>query len=231
MRSLCACAALVLAGCAAGPKEGYTFLFDGETLDGWQRHEKMPGGEWAVVDGAIAGKEGGDASGGFLATARSYKNFIIELDVSMDWPFDSGVFLRVGPDGKSHQVTLDYRPGGEIGGIYVPWGPGFVCHALPAYVCGDTPDSIALMPLGACEWASGSQVCIGTSAAFTPNPMTNSAPAANKGSASTRPAAARISSRFTVPVNASTSAMPSSTSTDPTALCTRYFTPASSDAG
>ncbi|HAK94030.1 MAG TPA: hypothetical protein DCM87_03220 [Planctomycetes bacterium] len=150
MRSLCACAALVLAGCAAGPKEGYTFLFDGETLDGWQRHEKMPGGEWAVVDGAIAGKEGADASGGFLATTRTYKNFIIELDVCMDWPFDSGVFLRVGPDGKSHQVTLDYRPGGEIGGIYVPWGPGFVCHALPAYVCGDTPDSIEAFPEG--EW-------------------------------------------------------------------------------
>jgi hypothetical protein len=34
----------------------------------------------------------------------------------------------VGPDGKSHQVTLDYRSGGEIGGIYCPWTRGFVTH-------------------------------------------------------------------------------------------------------
>ncbi len=142
MRSLCVCAAFVLAGCAAGPKAGYTFLFDGKSLAGWRPHEKLPGGEWTVAGGAIVGKEGADAGGGFLATTRSYKNFILELEVNMDWPFDSGVFLRVGPDGKSHQVTLDYRPGGEIGAIYIPWGPGFVCHARPPYVCGATPASI-----------------------------------------------------------------------------------------
>ncbi len=30
------------------------------------------------------------------------------------------------------------------------------------------PDNMALMPLGACEWASGSQVCSGTMATLTP---------------------------------------------------------------
>ena len=146
MRSLCAWALIALAGCAAGPKEGYSLLFDGTTLDGWQRHEKMPGGEWAVADGAIAGREGSDASGGFLATTKSYKNFVVELDVMMEWPFDSGVFLRVGKDGKSHQVTLDYRPGGEIGAIYVPWGQGFVCHAPPAFICGEDPAELETFP-------------------------------------------------------------------------------------
>ncbi len=143
MRSLYACALMAFLGCATGPKEGYTYIFDGKSLDGWQPHEKMPGGDWKVADGEIVGKEGADASGGFLATRKSYRDFVIELDVMMEWPFDSGVFLRVGKDGKSHQVTLDYRPGGEIGAIYVPWGPGFVCHAPAAYTCTEDPAALA----------------------------------------------------------------------------------------
>jgi hypothetical protein len=150
MRILCACTLATLVGCATAPKEGYTFLFDGKSLDGWQKHEKMPGGEWAAASGAIVGREGADASGGFLATTRSYKDFVIELDVMMDWPFDSGVFLRVGKDGKSHQVTLDYRPGGEIGAIYVPWGQGFVSHAPAKYICGEDPAAFEAFPEG--EW-------------------------------------------------------------------------------
>ena len=92
-----------------------------------------------------------------------------------------------------------------------------------------TPDSIALMPLGACEWASGSQVCSGTSAAFTPKPIRNSAPAASSGSGS----GPRRRRRHLLQVqraglrehqrDADQHEAPS-----PTADCTRYFTPASS---
>ena len=100
-----------------------------------------------------------------------------------------------------------------------------------------TPDSIALMPLGACECASGSQVCIGTNAAFTPKPIRNSAPATHKpvGALPALPCDCatnvRIWSRPSAPVCANTSAIPSSTRMEPAALCTRYFTPASNDAG
>ena len=93
-----------------------------------------------------------------------------------------------------------------------------------------TPDSMALIPLGAWEWASGSQVCMGTMAIFTPNPITNSAPAASIAGEPTC-VAIRILSRFSVPVWARTRAIPSRTSTEPSALCTRYFMPASSEAG
>jgi hypothetical protein len=67
--------------------------------------------------------------GGFLTTYRTFRDFDLEFETKIDWPFDSGVFLRVGPKGKSHQITLDYRPGGEIAGIYLPWVRGFVHHA------------------------------------------------------------------------------------------------------
>jgi len=109
-------------------------LFDGQTLTGWKRHDALPGhgvaGKWFVEDGAIVGMQDPPGQGGFLTTFRTFKDFEFECETQVDWPFDSGVFLRVGPQGKSHQVTLDYRDGGDIGGIYCPWTQGFV-HRCP----------------------------------------------------------------------------------------------------
>ncbi len=115
------------------PKEdGFVSLFNGKDLTGWKRHEGLPGhglaGKWTVEDGAIVGVQDPPGEGGFLSTLKKFQDFELRLETKIDWPFDSGVFLRVGPDGKSHQVTLDYRPGGEIGGIYLPWTQGFVHH-------------------------------------------------------------------------------------------------------
>jgi len=88
---------------------------------------------------------------------------------------------------------------------------------------------MALIPLGAWAWASGSQVCMGATATLTPKPITNSAPAARV--PGVRVACAAISASVSVPAWASTRATPNSTNTEPTALCTRYLTPASSEAG
>lgn len=114
------------------PPEGCVALFNGKDLTGWKRHDNLPGhglaGKWMVEDGAIVGLQDPPGQGGFLTTLKKYRDFELLLDVKVDWPFDTGVFLRTGPDGKSHQVTLDYRPGGEIGGIYLPWTQGFVHH-------------------------------------------------------------------------------------------------------
>ncbi|MHC4620658.1 MAG: 3-keto-disaccharide hydrolase [Planctomycetota bacterium] len=130
-------AASTLAGCAPNsglnkPPKGFQSLFNGRDLAGWKRHDNLPGhglaGNWFVKDGAIVGIQDPPGKGGFLTTGRKFRDFELLLETKIDWPFDSGVFLRVGPDGKSHQVTLDYRPGGEIGGIYCPWARGFVHH-------------------------------------------------------------------------------------------------------
>jgi hypothetical protein len=90
--------------------------------------EEKPMGRWFVEDGAIVGVQDPPGQGGFLTTEKRFRDFELMLETRIDWPFDSGVFLRVGPDGKSHQVTLDYREGGEIGGIYCPWTRGYVHH-------------------------------------------------------------------------------------------------------
>ena len=84
------------------------------------------GGKWKVIDDAITGDQDPPGEGGFLITDEIYSDFILKLETKIDWPVDSGIFLRVGEDGKSHQVTLDHRPEGDIGGIYLPWTQGFV---------------------------------------------------------------------------------------------------------
>ncbi|MHC4124529.1 MAG: family 16 glycoside hydrolase, partial [Planctomycetota bacterium] len=111
---------------------GFISLFNGKDLTGWERHKNLPGhgvaGKWFVEDGAIVGVQDPPGKGGFLTTRRKYRDLELILETKIDWPFDSGVFLRTGPAGKSHQVTLDYRDGGEIGKIYMPWGKGSVHH-------------------------------------------------------------------------------------------------------
>ena len=116
------------------PPDGFTSLFNGINLNGWEMHAGLPGdnnqpkGKWFVEDGAIVGIQDPPGGGGFLTTTETFRDFELTMETKIDWPFDSGVFLRVGPDGKSHQVTLDYRESGEIGGIYCPWTRGFVHH-------------------------------------------------------------------------------------------------------
>lgn len=114
----------------APSEEGFVSIFDGKTLDGWWPHTGVPtfhvGGKWEVVDGVIVGQQFPPDKGGFLATKKKYDNFIIRFEVNMDYPSDSGVFLRMGEDGKSHQVTLDNRPDGQFGKIYLPWTQSMV---------------------------------------------------------------------------------------------------------
>ena len=102
-------------------------LFDGKSLDGWVTKGGRYDGNaaWTVEDGAITGRVGAKGEGGLIYTAQPYSCFEFECDVRMDWPFDSGIFLRMAPEGRGAQVTLDHRSDGEIGAIY---SDGFLAH-------------------------------------------------------------------------------------------------------
>jgi len=63
--------------------------------------------------------------GGLLWHEGPFTDFVLKLSVQLTYPMDTGVFLRVGPDGRSHQMTLDYRPGSDVGAIFIP----FIGHA------------------------------------------------------------------------------------------------------
>lgn len=95
-------------------------LFDGKTLDGWVTKGGRYDGNasWTVEDGCITGRVNEKGEGGLLYTAKPYTSFDLELDVKMDFPFDSGIFVRMAPEGRGAQVTLDWRADGEVGAIY-----------------------------------------------------------------------------------------------------------------
>jgi hypothetical protein len=106
---------------------GFVELFDGKTLQGWvTRGGRYDGNaRWSVEDGCIVGRQGAGGEGGLLYTEKRYTSFELRLEVRLDHPFDSGVFLRMAPEGKGAQVTLDWREDGEIGAIY---SDGFLAH-------------------------------------------------------------------------------------------------------
>jgi len=100
IRAVTAGAALLAAGLAAmgltpsavgqsGP--GWTQLFDGKSLDGW---EQVGEANWRVDDGAIVADKG---KGGHLVTKNSYKNHQIYAEFWVDEPANSGIFVRCNP--------------------------------------------------------------------------------------------------------------------------------------
>jgi len=111
---------------------GWITLFDGHTLDGWVTTGGRYDGNaaWTIEDGAITGRQNPAREGGLLYTTTPYTDFELTLDVRLDEPFDSGVFLRMTPRAPGHdlkgaQVTLDLCPDGELGAIYAD---GFLQH-------------------------------------------------------------------------------------------------------
>lgn len=124
----------VVVAAATGLEEGFVSLFNGEDLAGWSHQSKTPpphvGCTFFVKDGLLVGDQGPDHCGGFLMTDGEYEDFVLRFQIQMDYPTDSGVFIRMNEEGRSQQITLDNRPKGQFGSIYVPWAQGRV-HACP----------------------------------------------------------------------------------------------------
>jgi hypothetical protein len=101
--------------------EGFTPLFNGKDLTGWHisrtnHHGTTP--DYHVTHGVIIGSQNPLGRGGILLTDKTYKNVEVYLEIKPDWGCDSGLFLRSTEAGEAYQVTLDYLPGGGMGGIY-----------------------------------------------------------------------------------------------------------------
>ena len=108
--------ALVLIGFAAfsysqqaSGQTGWVTLFDGKTLDNWN---KIGDANWRIEDGAVVADKGN----GFLVSKNSYGNFQLRAEFWVDDDANSGIFIRcVDPDkvtgSSAYEVNIwDRRP-------------------------------------------------------------------------------------------------------------------------
>jgi hypothetical protein len=87
--ALCA-ASLVHSAETAAPQ--LASIFNGKDISGWK-----PNGDasiWTVENGVLTGRNNSKREGGTISTEKSYKNFVLELDVKYMPPADSGITMR-----------------------------------------------------------------------------------------------------------------------------------------
>lgn len=104
-------------------EEGWVQLFNGKNLKGW----KQLNGEakYYVDNGEIVGETVAGTPNSFLATKKDYGDFILELDIWLGSPANSGIQIRSESskdynNGRVHgyQVEVDPSSRAWTGGIY-----------------------------------------------------------------------------------------------------------------
>jgi len=123
---LLAAAILVLTGytgsATAAQSDGWTSLFDGQTLEGWT----SVGGQatYDVIDGVIVGTAVPKGPNTFLISDAAYDDFILELDVKIEGRLNSGVIFRGAQDPERDGRVMGYQAEADAterrfsGGIY-----------------------------------------------------------------------------------------------------------------
>ena len=109
----------------------YQSIYNEKDLTGW----KIYGTEkWYVQDGLLISESGPDAEYGYLATDKSYKNFVLEVEFKQEADGNSGVFIRSTIEGTKitgWQAEVA-PPGMHTGGIYESYGRGWLIQPDPA---------------------------------------------------------------------------------------------------
>ena len=96
-------------------------LFDGKTLAGWTQHNGTA--TYRVQDGAIVGKTNDGSPNSFLCTDKLYGDFILEFEVKVDRPLNSGVQIRSqckggAPDGRVNGPQIEISNDKMAGYVY-----------------------------------------------------------------------------------------------------------------
>jgi len=117
--SLAVAALAILQPGPALAQDGWTTLFNGSTLNGWNL---VGNANWELVGGAVQA----DSGSGFLVTPESYGDFELTLQYWVDEPANSGIFIRCADpqtvnDRNSYEVNIydtradqTYRTGGIV---------------------------------------------------------------------------------------------------------------------
>lgn len=137
------------------PPAGFSKLFDGKSLEGWEVKSEQPAdGQWIVEDGLLKAMP----AAGWLSTKKMYRNFTLMLQWRVPENGNSGVFLLV-PDLKKGEQphekgievqVLDDR-GPEYAGKLKDWQ--YAGSIYGAVAAKDSPYK------GAGEWNSFEITC------------------------------------------------------------------------
>lgn len=132
--NLVACTLLVACTVSCNNKsaksDGWQYLFDGKTLNGWKvlnQDWTNPGSkpDFYIQDSMIVCNTVMNNEGGYLVTDRSFDNFIIEFDVKTDTSLNSGLQCRSRVWEKD--TTTTYLAGDAAGTKEVTkWPAGYV---------------------------------------------------------------------------------------------------------
>jgi hypothetical protein len=107
----------------AQDQDGWIYLFNGKDLNGWiQRNGNA---EYKIQNQEIIGVSVADEPNSFLCTRDSYGDFILELEVNVDPPLNSGIQFRSlsnesYQNGRVHGYQCEIDPSNRAwsGGIY-----------------------------------------------------------------------------------------------------------------
>lgn len=124
---------LMSVGSVNGDDTQWTPLFDGQSLNGWEKVGNEES-KWEVRDGAICGS--GPASM-LVCTKGPYKNFRYRAEVKINDKGNSGMYFRTTArpgfsDGYEAQIDSTHTDPIRTGSLY-----GF-CHVYPQHVKPDT---------------------------------------------------------------------------------------------
>lgn len=125
--------ALLLTRVANAEDKGWVALFDGKTMNGWEKvgNEKSV---WEVKDGALSGS--GPASM-LVCTKGPYKNFHYRAEIKINDKGNSGLYFRTTrkptfSDGYEAQIDSTHRDPIRTGSLYG------LCHVYKRLVEPDT---------------------------------------------------------------------------------------------
>lgn len=124
---------LGLAGPLTAADPEWTSLFDGKTLDGWEKIGQEAS-KWEVVDGALTGT--GPASM-LVCTKGPYKNFKYRAEIKINDKGNSGLYFRTTrkpgfTDGYEAQIDSTHTDPIRTGSLYG------MCHVYQQLVKPDT---------------------------------------------------------------------------------------------
>jgi len=108
--------------------EGFTAIFDGQSLDGWT--QKNGTGTFEVAEGVILGTTAEGSPNSFLCTEKEYGDFELRFEVKCDAQLNSGVQIRSSSkadfkNGRVHGPQIEIHGPSDLSGFIYSEGTGF----------------------------------------------------------------------------------------------------------